>query len=434
MKKKLGLFILLASMGVTSLIAASIDGIRATSGRDFTRVVMDITDRPSDWDISYNASKDALKVHLIDTHNNIAKPIKYENGNDSLLKGVSLISKDNDLDITIKAQQPVMHNVFWLDKPDRMVVDLFTDYEQKTIKNVDSDIIFFRWNRSISSGRLLMYIVINSAHDNIAVNSVEGERSSLRNIMKKLKAKVGMPLTPLQSSAYNDYLKKSYLEQTKSGYKISFVQPKYEAVINGKTYPITGINVPRQEDDFILYTPNYGFSTKTNKFGIEAVIDNNQLLGLSAGDTPLKENLVILSAHGKMTSILKFLKKEQPIHIRLAAKQPDMSNKIALEGIPVLENGKYIGGYRPEEIDGKVSKSFIGTTADGDIVFVVIKGGEASSIGVSLHDAGNILKDIGIENALMVAKGENSQIFLETEPQVPDEIPNKMVNKVIYMK
>ena len=85
-------------------------------------------------------------------------------------------------------------------------------------------------------------------------------------------------------------------------------------VKSGNTQIFDGINVPRGEDQLILYTPQYDSNTNTNDYGAEVLVEMNQpdeilrsadmATGIvreirkGQGSSPIPYDYVVLSAHG----------------------------------------------------------------------------------------------------------------------------------------
>ena len=66
------------------------------------------------------------------------------------------------------------------------------------------------------------------------------------------------------------------------------------------TRTLTGINRLRGDEDFVLYTPEYGASTREQKSGIEVVVENGKIVSYHAGNgyVMIPKNGYVLSARG----------------------------------------------------------------------------------------------------------------------------------------
>lgn len=149
---------LILSFLATGVFATELQGIRATNDLGHTRVVLDLKDKPSTWDIKSEGDKSNLSIILPDTQNVNTLPIQYT-GREGVLRNVLVTNGEKGaLKLTLEANQPVMHNIFFLEKPDRMVIDLFTNYEQKTTLSIGENLSTTHWAKSGKAGRLQMVI------------------------------------------------------------------------------------------------------------------------------------------------------------------------------------------------------------------------------------------------------------------------------------
>ena len=79
--------------------------------------------------------------------------------------------------------------------------------------------------------------------------------------------------------------------------------PSDRAVIDGKVFRISGIDTDRGDLDVVLYTPDFGESTRTAAKGYEYVIEDGTVTAIykNEGDTDIPENGYVLSFGPKAT-------------------------------------------------------------------------------------------------------------------------------------
>ncbi|MDY3974674.1 MAG: hypothetical protein SOY76_08630, partial [Veillonella caviae] len=118
-------------MSMPLALAADVTNLRALNETGHTRVVFDMNGLPDGWSSIYNNKSQQVKIHLPNTSNKASGPVAYNRRDTGVLRGVALDTKDEDLDVTLSVNQSVHHHIFTLTSPDRLVVDLFTDYNQK---------------------------------------------------------------------------------------------------------------------------------------------------------------------------------------------------------------------------------------------------------------------------------------------------------------
>lgn len=292
---------------------AELIGLKANSDLGYTRIVLELKNREASWDVNYNQENDTLEVVLPNTMNKVTNStIKQRKG--AVLKNITMEQyNDGSLHLLLQANQAVQHNLFVLENPERLVIDLFTNYSQKIEKNISDDLKFIQWDRSIDAGRLRVYIAKADIGANFMRESnINGV--SLGEWQKQTKASVIIPLD--SKKYYKNDKKKWYLMKNNQGWNLYRTAESEDK----------GINLP---------------------------------------------------------------------------------------GISVLEKGKYIG---PKGFDGEMSRpstTFVGVDNKGNLYSVLIEGGVPASVGASMVESAKILKELGIENAICIARTKNAQWILK---------------------
>ncbi len=62
--------------------------------------------------------------------------------------------------------------------------------------------------------------------------------------------------------------------------------------------PADDINIPRDDDKMILYTPEYGKTTGTNEYGYEVVVEDGIVTKLGGNNSVIPQNGYVVSLHG----------------------------------------------------------------------------------------------------------------------------------------
>lgn len=91
---------------------------------------------------------------------------------------------------------------------------------------------------------------------------------------------------------------------------------------NGETHVIFDYNRLRGADQIIVYTPEFGTSTKNNRWGVEVVVENGTITEVRDGtvvdlsNAPIPENGFVVSAHGTArTWVMANLKEGETVEI-----------------------------------------------------------------------------------------------------------------------
>ncbi len=69
--------------------------------------------------------------------------------------------------------------------------------------------------------------------------------------------------------------------------------------------PADGVDIPRDNDKMIIYTPEFGTSTQTSEYGYEVVIENDIVTKLGGNNSVIPENGYIVSIHGAPAKWMK---------------------------------------------------------------------------------------------------------------------------------
>ncbi len=206
-------------------------------------------------------------------------------------------------------------------------------------------------------------------------------------------------------------------------------------------YPLSGINVPRYEDELILFTPAFGTSTSTNPWGQEVVLASPETFGPSGGfSAPILMNFatgnnliapdtVILSGHGRAA---QFLALPHTPYLRLeviwSMKDPWHQSLTAVGGGPVLlEDGiilpdGVLGAPLPHQ---RSPRSAIGIDDQGNLLLVVVDGRQPQlSAGLNLADFARLLHNLGATHALNLDGGGSSTLVVRELGQTNTLVTN----------
>ncbi|WP_404347947.1 family 10 glycosylhydrolase [Sutcliffiella horikoshii] len=91
---------------------------------------------------------------------------------------------------------------------------------------------------------------------------------------------------------------------------------------NGETHVIFDYNTLRGADQLIIYTPEFGTSTKNNRWGVEVVVEDGMITEVRDGtvvdlsNAPIPENGFVVSAHGTARAwVMANLKEGETVEI-----------------------------------------------------------------------------------------------------------------------
>jgi len=202
---------------------------------------------------------------------------------------------------------------------------------------------------------------------------------------------------------------------------------------SGAIIPLSGVNRAAGDGDIVLYFPDGGRASSPvpgNALIFEAdataasLGESTVVFKLVVPDTrglEVEPGRVVLLAAGKAAPrALKDLRQNEEWRLRLSLTGTINWSAIhhALGGGPrLLTKGQVtVNGaserFRPDLINGRHPRTAVGTTADGEIVVVVVDGRSRFSRGVTLAELATLMKERGCADAVNLDGGGSSALWL----------------------
>lgn len=185
--------------------------------------------------------------------------------------------------------------------------------------------------------------------------------------------------------------------------------------------PVAGVNAERGKDNLVVYNRLYGNSTRTNEYGTEYVIQNDTVVDIGVGDTPIPDDGVVVSVHGAAEAAFAGVEIGDPAVVYEPLGEPwDEAEFIVGVGPRLLENGKVHVTAAEEEMPpdiryGRAPRSAVGVKANGNFVLAVVDGRQAISRGCTLTEWAELLKKFGVTDAINLDGGGSSEIIADGE-------------------
>ena len=216
----------------------------------------------------------------------------------------------------------------------------------------------------------------------------------------------------------------------------------YGVVIKKNLILLHGINRQRGEDEAILYSPEFHYTTLTDSNGLEIIIRNGKIKDIVSdkGSNLIPSDGFIISASGKIKQgLLSAAKIGEKIEILPTGARNDSDSqdknslgKIFYRRLPVtidLDNADIVGGVPQLIKNGKIeitweqeksSKSFVETrhprTAvaklkDGKFLMITVDGRQKESVGMNLNELAALLLELGAVDAMNLDGGGSTTMF-----------------------
>ena len=200
----------------------------------------------------------------------------------------------------------------------------------------------------------------------------------------------------------------------------------------GETIPIRGINRELKADDFVLYTPEFGPTTLTNKDAIEVVVAGRKvsMAVKDLGNSEIPRNGMVLSATGTYREALTRIADQQTdiqltriVDNRPAPVSPDVikfpSEWDIVAGVPqLIKNGKIDITWEQEKaarafVENRHPRTAVAKLKDGKFLMMTVDGRTEQSAGASLQDLAGYLLSLGAVEAMNLDGGGSTTMWVD---------------------
>ena len=215
-----------------------------------------------------------------------------------------------------------------------------------------------------------------------------------------------------------------------NGFDMARVQLRAQVETNKGGLKIDNINQPRMlSTHTIVYTPDWGeYSPPCPKYGLQIVVENGKATRISYGANKIPQNgFVIVGAEKNLNSIKDA--KRYKLNIKINPEWKDV-NHIISGGPYLIKNGDIYVDMTAQKlgsIGGRNPRTAIGYTRDNHLIMLTADGREGSSIGLTLVELANLMKELGCVNAMNLDGGGSTVMFVKgqvvNKPAIQGGIP-----------
>ena len=214
------------------------------------------------------------------------------------------------------------------------------------------------------------------------------------------------------------------------GYGMARVQLKAEVKTNIGGIKIDNVNQPRMlSTHTIVYTRDWGmYSPPSPQYGVQIAVDNGKIVKICDENTLIPENgFVIVGPKSKLDAIKEGKNAELDIKFN-----PDWQNvnHIISGGPYLVKNGEIFVDMTEQKlaaVGGRNPRTAIGYTKDNNLIMLTADGREGSSVGLTLNELANLMKDLGCINAMNLDGGGSTVMLIKGQvvnrPAVQGGIP-----------
>ena len=242
--------------------------------------------------------------------------------------------------------------------------------------------------------------------------------------------------TPLGTLMIN---KKVYTGPIYDRVAIGFFDDGYDMdrlKFNGKIKTSSGelkvdnINQPRMlSTHVIVYTSDWGKTTpNTPTYGVQAVISDGKLIKTSYSPCEIPENGYVVI--GPESLIKPHLKSRRfNLDVRMSPDWKDVNHILSGGPFLVKDGDVYVDmtAEKLTSIGGRNPRTAIGYTKDNHLILLTADGREGASIGLTLNELANLMKQLGCVNAMNLDGGGSTVMYVDgkvvNKPAVQGGIP-----------
>jgi len=391
-------------------------------------------------------SKDSLTLELKGIDLEDPESIALPPINDLLLKGIK-IEKTGTATASIRIDKAYAspHKLFWLKDPHRLVVDLVKIFQEESVSTVAPGVQLSKTYQGFPFGPVTYHTLRIAPSANVrlepavanqgrgfkaeTVSQLAGRHRALAAINTTYFNNQGMPLgllmknqelisSPIYGRSLLAILERG-LDITQSTRSLSVQFP-----IQNRTMAFHAVNLPRQNNQVVLYTPRYGYSTRTQAadqaLELQVLLDGT-VQQVGTHNLSIPEDGFVISAHGEGAQWLKQQAYEgmRALIFSKLWEQWDSSLQHLISGGPqLLKAGKpHITAeqerFQPDIAQGRAPRTALGLGASGEIVLLVADGRQSHSRGLTLTELARILQEKGAVSALNFDGGGSSAMVVQ---------------------
>ena len=422
---------------VSSKISPTVlQNMRYSQSLQKIRIVFDVSTLPR-FTENLTEHPDQLVIDFEDTVNTISAGQKVFD--DPIVTSLEVSEAEPGKQrVTISLKSRTTYKIFALTSPNRIVVDIFKDYDQKSEEQIAPGVKYTSLIRYKKAELISAHIVditlgadymLKTVLSNDAVTGLEklqamAERSkAIAAVNASYFALNGEILGLLKIDG--EIVSTSDVDRTALGVlpdgKIMIDQIDYKGSItlpDGRMVAITGVNHQRGSNDLILYNNYYDSMTSTNQFGSDYIVSNGKITAIAHGNAAIPPGGVVLSAHGSMEKALADLKVGDQVKITQTLGETwDKTIDAVSAGPRILKNGSLYLTNKEEKIpsdiaSGRAPRTAIGMTKDGHVILLVVDGRQQSSVGMTLQELAMLMQEYGAVDAMNLDGGGSSEMVV----------------------
>lgn len=418
------------------IIPAILQNVRYNQSQEKVRIVFDVSTLPT-FASNLTEYPDQLVIDFEGTVNKIPVPQLFFD--DQFVSSLQVSEVETGKQrVTIDLKNLVKYEVFALKNPNRIVVDIIKDLNQKREQQIAPGIKYLSFLSNKEPGPISGHLLDIAPGSDYMIKPVLSNDAIAGLERLKAMAERNKAIAAVNGSYFalngeilgllkidGEIVSTSDEDRTGLGLlgdgKVLIDPLVYKGSVNlpnGATVAITGVNHERGSDELILYNKYYGSMTGTNSFGSDYLVKNGKIIGIAHGNPAIPLGGVVLSAHGLMEEVMSSLKVGDTVKInQTLGDEWDKTTYAIGAGPRLLRNGNVSLTSKEEHFPadittGRAPRTAVGVTKDGHILLLVVDGRQKYSVGMTLQELALLLQEYGAVDAMNLDGGGSSEMYV----------------------
>lgn len=418
--------------------APTLNAVRYSVSKDIVRVVLDV-----EGSVDYIAGQDANNCSVTLDLPMVSAAVASEQiiVNDSAVTAIQVVASDDQMGVQVRVDSrlPIFYNVFSLNNPNRIVIDISKITEQKTETEIAAGVRHTSWYKFDEVGPVNIQVLAISPKSGFRLEPrlIRHERLGLDPLSQV--ERQGDVLAAVNGSYFSaggsaigilkingELINSSELIRTAVGIKadgtLKIGQPHYRGMVtfaSGDPLAITQINDARSDNSLAMYTAYYGTNTRTNEFGIEYIVNDGRVIGIQSSNSVIPATGFVISAHGDSRTKLASIRSGDSATVKhtLGTAWDEYSHVLSAGPMLVKDSNVYLTtkleGFGNDVAGGRAPRTALGLTKDGKILLVVVDGRQPVSRGMTLLELALLMQELGADSAMNLDGGGSSEMIIK---------------------
>ena len=411
--------------------ARTLTGVRFGTSEEHERVVLDLTSLPA-YEVHTENDGQTIVIFLTGAHSQAVQP----EISGSMVESVRIAAVPQGVRIVLELAAPAAYEVKTLANPTRLFVDVQKEYEIVTEEVQAPGLKLSELKRLDGRGRLTGWVLEAdparySVRPVLAKGAVAG-RSSVSAMADMTGAAAAVNASYFAPSGEILGLLKidgtivgtTYFRRSAVGFaadgKAFFGPIDYSGrvTLGRANFPVGGVDAERGADSLVIYNHYYSPTTRTNEYGQEYIIKGGRVAAISASNTTLPRDGLVISVHGKARDAFAAVKVGDAARVEEEIGMPweNLPTVIGAGPMLVKDGAVHVTAaeeeFPPDIARGRAPRTAFGVTADGHYLLAVVDGRQSHSIGCTLQEMAEFMLQFGAVDAINFDGGGSSALVV----------------------